>query len=69
MKSLKTKSRWDVFSIPINELPDEPFLVTGDDGWFMTNKEYVERYNIICNWVEQELMYGKHRHIYDISQP
>lgn len=40
IRTIHLPSRWDIFKLPIDDLPEGQFQVKGADGsWFLTNKE------------------------------
>jgi len=40
IRTIHLPSRWDIFKIPVDDLPEGQFQVKGDDGsWLLTTKE------------------------------
>jgi hypothetical protein len=61
---IKSKSRWDVFNMDIESLPDEQFAVSGEDGrWFLTTKNEMKLHKQMADQfkqMEDQLIYGKY---------
>lgn len=59
MNEINLKSKWDVFNLPLDSIPEGELHVVGEDGYFLTNKDYIIRWNKLFRDMENKLMYGK----------
>lgn len=59
IRTINLPSRWDIFKLPVDDLPEGQFQVKGDDGsWLLTTKEETILWHKLSEQMrEMEMLY------------
>ena len=67
MIKIELQSRYDIFNINPDILPDDTLYAVGKDGWFITSKEYLQQHKKVFEKLqldsEHRMMFGTERKV------